>query len=395
VSTERLYWADSYLLEFDARVVLRLEHQGRPAVVLDRTAFYAESGGQPWDLGTLDQATVSAVVEKDGEVLHVLDRPLAADTVRGIVDAERRRDHRQQHHGQHLLSQALVELYSAHTISFHLGNEACSIDLDQEIDASALRAAETRTNEIVWDGRPVTVRHVSRGEAETLGLDPSQHVVDPIRLIEVKGFDLRPCGGTHPRSTSEVGMLVALGLERHKRGTRVHFVCGHRALAHLRRRGAILDAASAALSVSHEALVEAAQKLQERVAAADKRTRELVEWALEGEARKLLANATGAPPVVVQEYAGWPAQDLRTLAQKLIEQTACVALLGSKADRAHLVFACSPGLSCDVGALLRDALALVNGKGGGKGNLVQGGGERVDRLGEALDAAAAAARASS
>lgn len=391
-ATERLYWQDAYLLEFEGRVLERREHQGRPAVVLDRTAFYAESGGQPWDTGLLNDVRVTAVVEEGDKVLHVLDAPLGAETVHGRVDAERRRDHRQQHHGQHLLSQALVEQSAAPTISFHLGSEACSIDLDREVTAEQLQSAETRTNEIVWDARPVTVRTVPRAEAEALGLEPDEHVRDVVRLIEVKDFDRRPCGGTHPRSTAEVGVVLTLGLERHKGGSRVHFVCGHRALRLVRARNQVLDRLCATLSAGTVELGDAAQKAVERLAAADKRSRELLEWALEGEARKLLAETSGTPALIARAFDGWPAQDLRTLAIKLTHLAPCVALLGSRADKAHLVFAQSEGLPHDVGALLKQALLLVGGKGGGRGNLVQGGGERKDALDEALAQAAAEVR---
>src|SRR5438093_3751842 len=156
--TRLLHRDDPYLLEFEAAVLARREHEGRPAVVLDRTAFYAESGGQPWDTGTLDGVPVIAVVERAGEVLHVLGSSLAAETVRGRVDAERRRDHLQQHHGQHLLSRALVEVASAATVSFHLGAEDSTIDLDVPVSEDGLRRAELRCNEVVWEGRPVRAR---------------------------------------------------------------------------------------------------------------------------------------------------------------------------------------------------------------------------------------------
>ncbi|PYQ46526.1 MAG: phosphoesterase, partial [Acidobacteria bacterium] len=154
--TQRLYRDDAYLLEFEARVVARREHEGRPAVVLDRTAFYAESGGQPWDLGVLGGASVLAVVDASDTILHVLDRPLdEGATVHGQVDAARRRDHREQHHGQHLLSRALVEMAGAsRTVSFHLGADESTIDLDHEVDEQAVREAERRANEVIWAGRP-------------------------------------------------------------------------------------------------------------------------------------------------------------------------------------------------------------------------------------------------
>lgn len=405
IETVRLYWQDPYLLEFDARVLARREHRRRPALVLDRTAFYAESGGQPWDTGVIEDVPVTAVVEQDGEILHLLGAPVAADSeqhrggsqpdpgdlVRGRVDGERRRDHREQHHGQHLLSQALVELRSAPTISFHLGSETCSIDLDREVTREDLRAASVRANEIVWEARPVVVRSVDRAEALALGMDPKEHVGDRVRLIDVRDFDLRPCGGTHPRSTAEVGVIVSLGIERYKGGSRVHFVCGHRALAEIERRNRALDQACGSLSAAIEALPEAAHSVVARLATTDKRARDLLDRALEGEARALLAAASGAP-VVARSFDAWPAQDLRTLALKLTRAGSCVALLGSRSDKAHLVFAQSEGLGHDLGALLELALSLVEGRGGGRGNLVQGGGERTDKLDEALALAASVVR---
>jgi len=371
--------------------VARREHQGRPAVILDRTAFYAESGGQPWDTGTLDGVPVVAVIEQGNEVLHVLERPLAAERVAGRVDAERRRDHRQQHHGQHLLSRALLDLHGARTVSFHLGAETSSIDLDRELDEAALRAAEIRTNEVVWEARPVTFRTVTRAEAAALGATPPPEAGDTIRLVEAHGFDLQPCGGTHPRSTAEVGLVLALGGERYKGGTRVRFVCGHRALSAFRARAAVLDRLGQLLSAPLESLLEAAGRTLEQLAEADRRARDLLERVLEGEARRLLASAA-EPGLVVATYPDWPAEDLRTLASHLVRLAPGVALLGSRAQKAHIVFAQSDGLGHDIPALLKKAVESLGGRGGGKGNLAQGGGDRVDRLDEALAGAAAALR---
>lgn len=391
-TTERLFWQDPYLLEFDARVTERREHEGRPAVVLDRTAFYAESGGQPWDTGTLDGVRVTAVIE-DGDVLvHVLDAPLGPDTVHGRVDEERRRDHRQQHHGQHLLSRVLLDLAGADTVSFHLGSETCSIDLDKELSEPQLREAARRANHVVWEARPVRVLELSRSEALEQGVTPSDHVGGTVRVVEVEGFDKNPCGGTHPRSTAEVGVIVVLGSERYKAGARVFFVCGDRALSAIDARNRLLADAASALSAPLAELGDAARKLVERAAASDKRSRELLDWALDGEARRLLADNPGSPAAVVRAFDGWPAQDVRTLAIKLTRLGPCVALLGSRSDKVHLVFAQTEGLPHDVGALLKDALLLVGGRGGGRGNLVQGGGERKEALDEALAAAAARLR---
>jgi alanyl-tRNA synthetase len=399
--TLRLHSDDPYLLEFDATVVARREREGRPAVVLDRTAFYAESGGQPWDTGTLGDARVVAVVEDGEDVLHVLDRPVAGDRVHGRVDAERRRDHRQQHHGQHLLSKAFVEVAQAETIAFHLGSEVTTIDLDRLVGEAQARAAERRANEVAWEARPVRVSTLTAADARAQGLEPPEGVEAGVRVVEAEGYDRQPCGGTHPRSTAEVGVIVITALEKYKAGTRVSFVCGHRALGAIARRQGVVDRLVSTLSAPLDDLVAAAQKAKDDLVGAERRAKNLLEHALEGEAQRLLAEARGdgpaptpaAPALVVAAFDAWAPNDLRVLATKLVALAPCVALLASRADKAHLVFAQSEGLPHDVPALLKAAVEPLGGKGGGRGNLAQGGGDRLDLLDDALARAASAVRA--
>lgn len=392
--TERLHLDDPNLLEFDATVVARREHQGRPAVVLDRTAFYAESGGQPWDTGTLSGVRVVAVIEHEGEVLHVLEGPLPGERVSGRVDAQRRRDHSQQHHGQHLLSRAFVELAAARTVSFHLGTEDSTIDLDREVTEAQVRAAEARANEVVREARPVATRVVTRAEASALGIAAPPDAGDAVRLVEAERFDLQPCGGTHPRRTSEVGAVVVDAHERYKGGTRVRFLCGERARAAFHARSGVLRRLSSLFSAGPDALVEAAGRALSQLEASARRERDLMDRALEGEARRLLSAAAGSPAVVVAVYADWPPADLRTLAQKITALAPSVALLGSREDgKAHVVFAQSAGLGHDVPGLLREAVALLGGRGGGRADLAQGGGDDASRLEAALEGAAARVRA--
>ena len=398
--TERIHLTDPYLLDFEARVLTAGEHEGRPAVVLDRTAFYAESGGQPWDTGTLGEARVVAVVEHGGEVLHVLDRALTEGPAHGRVDADRRRDHRQQHHGQHLLSRAFVEVAEARTIGFHLGADVTTIDLDRTVSDAQLQAAATRANEVVWQARPVTASVVSAAEARALGVTPPEGVEDAVRLVAVEGFDRQPCGGTHPRATAEVGVVMVTVSERYKGGTRVSFVCGHRALAAIALRRRVLDRLVAVFSASVEQLPEVVEKTRDALADGERRQRDLIERALDGEARRLLDEARGTPPpagpaVIVAAYEGWSPGDLRILAQRLVALAPTVALLGSRAEKAHLVFAQTDGLPHDVPALLRAAVESLGGRGGGRGNLAQGGGDRLDLLDQILARAADAVRSGS
>jgi alanyl-tRNA synthetase len=303
---------------------------------------------------------------------------------------------------------------SARTLSFHLGAEEVTIDLDRHLSEDERGRAEARANEIVWQARPVSVREVTRKEAESLlageigrlhggpALDDRaqsrstralEEAGDRIRLIEVQGFDLQACGGTHPRTTAEVGVVLVVGHERYKCGSRIRFVCGHRALAAVHRRQRVLDEVGAAFSSGLEGLPEAARRTLEQLRESERRGRDLLDRAMEGEARRLLAEVEGPPAVVARAYDAWPAADLRVLAGHLVALAPCVALLGSRADKAHLVFAQSEGLPHDVPALLREALTLVGGRGGGRGNLAQGGGDRLEGLDDALAKAERTVRA--
>jgi alanyl-tRNA synthetase len=217
-------------------------------------------------------------------------------------------------------------------------------------------------------------------------------VAGDVRVVEAEGFDRQPCGGTHPRTTAEVGVVVITGLERYKGGTRVSFVCGHRALAAISRRQNVLDRLVSTLSAPPDELAAVAQKAKDDLVESERRATGLLERALEGEARRLLGDVRGdgpaptttSPAVVVAAFDGWPPGDLRVLATRLVALAPCVALLGSRADKAHLVFAQSEGLPHDVPALLKAAVEHLGGKGGGRGNMAQGGGERPHLLDEAL-----------
>lgn len=392
-ATEILYRDDPYLLEFDARVIERCEHRGRPAVVLDRTAFYAESGGQPWDTGTLGGVRVLEVRHEGDRVVHVVDALPAEDAVRGVVDAGRRRDHLQQHHGQHLLSRAFVDAAGAATVSFHLGDDLCSIDLDRAVGDAAVRAAEARANAVVAEARPVAVTNVDRAAALTLGVRVPDEAGDRVRLVDAEGFDRQACSGTHPRRTSEAGVVLVLGTERYKGGTRVRFICGARALAAVHARIAVLDGLSQVLSVAWSDLPEAVARVQDERAALARRTQELGARALAGEAAQLLATHTQAPAVVTAVFEGRDAAELRGLAERIAAARPAVALLATRGAKVQLVFARSKDLPIDLSAALKATLAPAGGRGGGRPELAQGGCERLDDLEDTLQRLASEIRA--
>jgi alanyl-tRNA synthetase len=377
--TERLYYLDPYLKEFSARVVLRTER----GVVLDRTAFYPTGGGQPCDLGTLNGVEVTDVVEDGDDVLHVVGRPLDGE-VRGMIDWERRRDHMQQHHGQHLLSEAFVQVAGAQTSSFHLGRESCSIDLDRAVPPVDVERAETLANMVVTDGRTVQIGYYSADEAKTLPLRKPPPAEGRVRIVTVPGFDAQACCGTHPRSTGEVGVVCVSGTERVKDGTRVHFVCGFRALREARENGRILRALGQKLS-SGRADLEGAV---DRVLSESAEARKALQAAERALAARLGRELAERGRVVVERFEGKGIEYVRAVANELVKTPGRVAVLGSAGETVALVLARSADLALDLRPIFKEAAALIGAKGGGPAHFVQGGGAGGD-LGAALKKAEA------
>jgi alanyl-tRNA synthetase len=408
--TERLYYSDSHLVEFDARVVgvVRME-DGRAAVTLDRTAFYPTGGGQPSDTGMLGATRIVECVDAEDEgVLHVVagQAPEEGASIRGRVDWPRRLDHIQQHTGQHILSQAFVELYGAQTRSFRMTEDACEIDVDlSEPSDEKVERAVGRANEIIWDDRAVRVHLVTPEEAARMPLRKDSAREGSLRVIEVEGFDFSPCGGTHARTSGEVGIVAARHWERAKGLVRVTFVAGGRALADYRRANRVARATAALFSVARDEAAEASARLQDENKQLQRRLRAAEEIASRAEARELFEEAAraassgasqatgGELTVVARVFEQRDAESLRRLAFALAAHTRTVALLGSReAGAARLVFARGRDAEGDMNALMREACVALEGRGGGRPDMAQGGGRRVDRINEVLDAAASAVR---
>jgi alanyl-tRNA synthetase len=394
MTTERLYFADSYLAYFSAQVVARAERGGKSAVALDQSAFYPEGGGQPPDGGTLNDIAVLDVQAEDDLVWHVLARPLDDDFVQGRVDWPRRFDHMQQHHGQHLLSAAFERLYDLRTVSFHLGAAAATIDLDTiSLTAEQAAAVEDLTNQVIWEDRPVLARFVGAEELATLQLRKPPTVDGPIRVVSVPDFDHSACGGTHPHTTGGVGLLHMRRWERRGNLLRVEFLCGGRVLRDLRWKNAALGRLASALSIGADEIEVAVARLREGEERARKRLEDAGERLIGYEAAELLAQAepAGGRRVVRRAFADRPLDEVRALA-KAIAAGGGVALLGLRAEKTQLIFARAETLDVDCGALLRAALAPLGGRGGGQPALAQGGLPDPTQLEETLAAALAALR---
>jgi alanyl-tRNA synthetase len=393
--TDHLYYHNSFLYEFDA-VVSEVSALPRAAIVLDRTAFYPTSGGQVFDTGWLEsnghRMRVTAVEELDGKILHYLEQAAPLEPggrVHGVIDAGRRRDHIQQHSGQHVLSAAFVRLFNMATVSFHMGEDYCSIDLEtKSLNAEQVERAEALANEVISEDRPVEIRFVTQEEAQGIGLRKLPPVErDKLRLIDVKDFDVTACGGTHVRTTGQIGAILLRKTEKVKQGWRVEFVCGQRAVKTARADYATLTEVAGLFSTGLGDVPQQARKAQEELRASRKRHEQLLAEIAELYAAKALAETpeTNGRKVVIRTFGDRDLAFIKLLAQKLTRAgSAVVALVAATSPPPALVFVESPDQPFDMGALMKEALAKLGGRGGGSRDMAQGGPQQVEAIGSIL-----------
>lgn len=400
--TQRLYYQDSLLYDFEAEV-REVQNTPKPALILDRTAFYPTSGGQVFDTGLIstenEQIKITEVADaEDGRVIHYLEaspKEIKPGTkIRGQIDVTRRRDHMQQHTGQHVLSAAFVRLYNMQTVSFHMADDYCSIDLDTPtLSKEQVEAAERLANEIILENREVAIRFVTREEAGKLGLrklPPAER--DELRLIDIQEFDLSACGGTHVNQTGQIGCILLRKIERVRQGWRVEFVAGQRAVATARRDFSMLTDAAALFSAHIYEVPEHVKKSLNEIKSLRKQREQSLEELAEAQAGALLAETLeeNGCRTVIRTFSDREMTFLKLLAQKLTRLgTNVVALLGTTSPQPSLVFAQSTGRPNDMGAVMKETVAKFGGRGGGSKDMAQAGLPSADSVQAALNAAAA------
>jgi len=398
--TDRLYYHDSFLYNFDAEIRSAVENP-RPAVILDRSAFYPTSGGQIHDTGWLisgdERLRVTEVADTDhGHIVHYLEAPLKnvqpGTRIHGEIDPARRRDHMQQHSAQHVLSAAFIRLFNMPTVSFHMADDYCSIDLDTPaLTKEQIESAERLANEIVLENRSVDIRFVTRAEAEKLGLrklPPTER--DQLRLIDIHDFDLTACGGTHVSSTGQIGAILLRKSEKARHGYRVEFVAGMRAISTARLDFSTLTETAALFSAHIYDVPQQARKSLEEIKSLRKEREQSQDELADAQVSMLLKETPESEggKVIVRTLSGRDLNFLKLLAQKITRQSQSVALLASDSPQPALVFAQSPGQPHDMGKLLKETLAKLGGRGGGSKDLAQGGAPSSEGLKEAVAAAA-------
>jgi len=405
--TDRLYYTDPYLREFEATVGRVETRGGRTLVTLDRTAFYPTSGGQPFDTGALGPYRVVDVVdEDDGTISHVVEprtanqeptenleprteNLAAGDAVHGAVDWPRRFDHMQQHTGQHVLSAAFERLFRVRTLSFHLGGEVSTIDLAREVAPREIADAEDEANRVVWEDRPVAIRFATAEEAARLPLRKEPVRGGTLRLIDVDGFDLSACGGTHVARTGGIGVIAVSRWERFKGGQRLEFVCGGRALRAYRLLRDATASSTKLLSVLPAEVPAAIERLLGDVKDQSRARSALQLELAQYRADELAANAEliGSTRVVLS-IVDADANALKTIAGAIAARPGHIAVAVSKSTPALVVVARGEGVTASAQQVIAALIARFGGRGGGRPELAQAGG-----LAGSADEIVAAARA--
>ena len=391
----RFYYENAMTKQFIATVEkVSKDEENKTYIVLNNTAFYPTGGGQPHDTGKIDEFEIVNVEEIDSEIRHYVADDADVSTLTGEVQSEinwqRRFDHMQQHAGQHILTAAFVELFDFPTVSFHLGTETVTIDLQTtQVTEEQLLAAERLANDIILENRPIETKWVTAEEAAEYPLRKALKVEGPIRLVIIPDFDYNGCGGTHPNSTGQVQAIKILSTEKMKQNIRIHFVCGERVIRTLHTQNAVLTDVAKQLSAKKEEAHNALRKVMVTAKATEKALNDAQEQLLQFEAKEYIAKAElQHSTVIVKAFNERSIQQLQKLAKFMTEQNEniSVALIGEFDDKYQIVAARGKSGTSNMKEVMQTILPLIEGKGGGNELLAQGGGAKTIERSSLVDA---------
>jgi len=369
--TEKLYFQDAYLKEFTARLIGRETVDGHPVVILDRTAFYPESGGQPHDLGWLNGIKVIRVEEEGEVILHFLEEDLTSEEVNGLINWSRRFDHMQQHTGQHILSQSFYEIIKGETLSFHLGQDESSVEISlPSIQEKTLAEVEELANRIVFSDLEIKSYFLTEDKINTIPLRKPPKKSGLIRVVEVDKFDYSACGGTHCRRAGEVGLIKILRQEKIRGNLRFYFVCGFRALREFEKRRMWLQNTARLFSSEEGEVQSCAEKTLAELKNLKKRQKKIEEKLALYESQEMLQNSQ--EKIISGIFPEKSPEEIKFLALNLVHQAEVLVVFAAFRDPyLHLVVAGSDGLKIDMREVIKILQSEVNIKGGGSPSLVE------------------------
>lgn len=384
MATEKIFYQNPYIRSFTASLQKsEKDEQGRFYVVLDETAFYPTGGGQPHDIGKINDVKVIEVEEVDGEIRHYVEKPLEVQNECVCeIDWERRFDHMQQHSGQHILSAAFDHLFGYKTVSFHLGKEICTIDIETaSLSEDEALQTEQLANSIILDNRPIEAKWVSEGELENYSLRKELSVSENIRLVIIPDFDYNGCGGTHPKATGEVCTVKILHWEKQKKNIRVYFVCGNRVLEQLHEKHRVIQSLMTILSAPQGKLEDAASRVLHNTKEFEKTIDDLKMKLLEFEANQFINEAQefNNYKIVKEIFTNRSMAELQQMGKAMVAGTdnLIVLLINEQDHKVQLVCARSKDVNINMNNAIKQVLPKINGKGGGSDSVAQGGGDQT------------------
>jgi alanyl-tRNA synthetase len=377
--THRLYYDDAYITRFESTVTAQTELEGRPALALAATSFYPTGGGQPHDLGLLNGNPVVEVLAEDNNIWHIVEKLPDSEVLTGEIDWQRRFDFMRQLTGQHILSRAFEVVLDASTVGFHLTENSLTIDLDKaDIPLHELDTVENLSNQIIAENRAVRAWFPSQEELAELTLRKvPEKVTGEVRVVEIQGFDVCACGGTHVRSAGEIGQIKIIRFEKRRGGTRLEFMCGQRSLEDYRQKNNLLLQLATDLTVGYWEVPDAFQRLQEENKTLSKELRQTKSQLLKLEADILWQAAVSGTGrrVIAEIMENRTVADVQGMVGQLIQKPNTVVLMAVPGEKAHVIFGASEDAGYDVRPLLKAALeTLGTNRGGGRETLAQGGG---------------------
>jgi len=385
--TKCLYLENPYQVEFEAKVVEKVIWEKKPALILDQTCFYPESGGQPCDKGILNEVEVLKVLADEARIIHLVAEDISSAKVAGKVDWQTRFDHMQQHSGQHILSQVFHELLGAETLSFHMGEAISTLEMGlRKISEAEVENVERRANEIVFEDREIKCYFISEEKIESVPLRRPPKKKGLIRVVEVSDFDFSACGGTHVRRAGEIGLIKILRLERIRNNIRFEFICGRRALEDYLRKNRILRELSTRFTVNEGEILNTVEKLSSDLKSQKRKGKKMQEKIAQYEAHEIIQEAKGR--IIKEIFVDKTPEEVRFLVLNIIRKGDFVVLFGLKGEeRGHLILACSENINIDMREIVPLVSPLIKGKGGGRSSLVEIAGEEIENLEQAAEKA--------
>lgn len=388
---KKLYYEDQYLKEFTAEIIGVIEKNNLYYVSLDKTAFFPGGGGQHCDLGYIDNHKVIDIVEENGEIYHVTQtKPIKIHRVNCKIDWDRRLDGMQQHLGQHVLSGCFFKLFNANTVSIHLGNEISTVDIQGYLDEESIIKAERMANEIIYQNIGVNFLTPSKKELKKLNLRRDlPNTNEQIRVVQIGDLDINACCGVHPSRTLDLQAIKIKRWEKHKGATRIEYLAGKRAIEDYFKKDDFRNQICKFLNCGEQDAINSVNKLSSELKACKDENRQIKIEISDYQIKDMIMSAEnlGDISVITKIYESGDLKHISKIAEKIVLNDNMIVLLAVKnEEKANLIFAASKNInSISMSDLLKDAITLIDGRGGGSNFLAQGGGKNSSNLQGVID----------